>query len=76
MSWAYFTGVLRDRFVLKDLIEDKAQYFIKLRKSTVSVKEYGLNLTQLSRYTPHMVADLTAHNCKFLFGVSDLVNIE
>ncbi|XP_049370100.1 uncharacterized protein LOC125835000 [Solanum verrucosum] len=38
--------------------------------------KYGLKFPQLSRYAPHMVADLRAQMNKVLYGVSDLVKIE
>ena len=42
----------------------------------MSVKEYGINFTQLSRYVPHMLVDSREHMSKFLFGLYDLVKIE
>ncbi len=42
----------------------------------MTVQEYGLKFTQLSRYAPHMVADSWAQMNKFLYGVSDLVKTE
>jgi len=42
----------------------------------MSVQEYKLKFTKLSRYAPHMVADPREHMSKFLFGVSDLVKTE
>ncbi|WMV59601.1 hypothetical protein MTR67_052986 [Solanum verrucosum] len=39
----------------------------------MTVQEYGLKFTQLSRYSPHMVADSRTQMNKFLYGVSDLV---
>lgn len=40
----------------------------------MSVKEYTLNFTQLSRYAPKLVGNMRAHMRKFAFGLSnDLV---
>lgn len=39
----------------------------------MSVQEYKLKFTQLSRYAPHMVADPREQMSKFLFRVSELV---
>ncbi|KAH0644682.1 hypothetical protein KY284_032566 [Solanum tuberosum] len=42
----------------------------------MSVQDYGLKCTQLSRHAPHMVADLRVQMSNFLFGVSNLVKTE
>jgi len=42
----------------------------------MSVQEYGLKFTHLSKYAPHMVANPSSQISKFLFGVSDLVKTE
>ncbi|WMV54845.1 hypothetical protein MTR67_048230 [Solanum verrucosum] len=41
----------------RELREAKAQEFINLKYGSMSVQEYELKFTQLSRYAPHMVAD-------------------
>ena len=40
------------------------------------VNEYALKFTQLSKYTPTMVADSRAKMSRFMSGVSDLVEKE
>uniref|UniRef100_M1DUT8 Gag-pol polyprotein n=1 Tax=Solanum tuberosum TaxID=4113 RepID=M1DUT8_SOLTU len=42
----------------------------------MSVQEYSLEFTQLSKYAPSMVADRRNEMSKFLTGVSDLVGEE
>ena len=39
----------------------------------MSVKEYSLKFTQLSRYDPHVVTDSRSKMSKFVSGVSDIV---
>jgi len=73
VTWECFTGAFLDRFFPRELREAKAQEFMNLRQGTMSVQEYRLKFTQLSRYAPHMVADPRAQMSKFLFGVSHLV---
>ncbi|WMV19103.1 hypothetical protein MTR67_012488 [Solanum verrucosum] len=63
-------------FFPRELRKAKAQEFMNLRQGSMSVQEYGLKFTQLSRYAPHMVAYPRVQVSKFLFGVSDLVKIE
>ncbi|WMV45530.1 hypothetical protein MTR67_038915 [Solanum verrucosum] len=40
-----------------ELREAKIQEFINLRQGSMSVKEYALKFTQLSKYAPTIVAD-------------------
>jgi len=47
--------------------------FIKLRQGSMSVKEYALRFTQLSKYALSIMEDRRAKMSKFVLGVSDLV---
>ncbi|KAH0709204.1 hypothetical protein KY284_010631 [Solanum tuberosum] len=49
------------------------QEFINLRQGGMSVKEYGLKFTQLSKHAPTLVSDSRAIMNNFVMGVSDLV---
>lgn len=49
------------------------QELISLPQGGLSVKEYALKFTQLSKYAPTIVAYSRAKMNKFLIGVSDLV---
>ncbi|XP_049368652.1 uncharacterized protein LOC125833534 [Solanum verrucosum] len=51
----------------------KVLEFISLRQCSMSVKEYALRFTQLSKYAPSIVADCKTKMSKFVSGVSDLV---
>ncbi|WMV09011.1 hypothetical protein MTR67_002396 [Solanum verrucosum] len=76
ISWECFSETFLDRFFPRELREGKAQEFMNLRQSSMTVQEYGLKFTQLSRYTPQMVVDSRDQMNKFLYGVSDLVKTE
>ncbi|KAH0643768.1 hypothetical protein KY289_034742 [Solanum tuberosum] len=76
VTWDCFTGSILDRFFPRELRETKAQEFMNLKQGSMSVQDYGLKCTQLSRHAPHMVADLRVQMSNFLFGVSNLVKIE
>ncbi|KAH0723877.1 hypothetical protein KY290_005311 [Solanum tuberosum] len=76
VTWECFTRAFLDRFFPRELREAKAQEFMNLRQGIMSVQEYGLKFTQLSRYAPHMVADSRAQMSKFLYGMSDLMKTE
>ncbi|KAH0748282.1 hypothetical protein KY290_027514 [Solanum tuberosum] len=62
-----------DRFFPLELRERKMQEFINLRQRGMSVKEYGLKFTQLSKHAPTLVSDSRATMNTFVMGVSDLV---
>ncbi|WMV19633.1 hypothetical protein MTR67_013018 [Solanum verrucosum] len=56
--------------------EAKGKEFINLRQGGMSVKEYSLKFTQLSKYAPAMVADSRNMMSRYLTGVSKMVKIE
>ncbi|WMV49970.1 hypothetical protein MTR67_043355 [Solanum verrucosum] len=56
-----------------ELRERNMQEFINLRQGGMSVKEYGLKFTHLSKHAPTLVSDSRATMNKFVMGVSDLV---
>ena len=49
------------------------QEFINLHKWGITVKEYSLKFTQLSKHAPTMVADSKAKMNKFVMGKFDLL---
>lgn len=58
------------------LREAKLQEFINLKQGHMSVREYSLMFTKLSKYAPIMVADPIEWMSKFIFGVSELLSKE
>ena len=56
-----------------ELRERKIQEFINLDQGDMSIKDYSLKFTQLSKYAPSIVADSSAKMNKFVNGISDLV---
>ena len=73
VDWGVFKSAFLDRFFPLELRERKMQEFINLRQRGMSVKEYSLKFTQLSKYAPTLVADSRAKMNKFVIGVSHLV---
>ncbi|KAH0654413.1 hypothetical protein KY289_032091 [Solanum tuberosum] len=49
---------------------------MNLRQGSMTVQEYRLKFTHLSRYAPHMVDNYRAQMNKFMYEVSDLVKTE
>ncbi|KAH0736064.1 hypothetical protein KY285_011771 [Solanum tuberosum] len=57
LDWEKFKVAFFDRFFPLKMNEAKVIEFINLRQENMSVKEYSLKFTQLSRYGPTMVAN-------------------
>ena len=57
MSQAYFEESFLGRFFPWELKETKVREFLKLKKDSLSVHEYGLKSTQLFLYVPKMFKD-------------------
>ena len=62
-----------DRFFTLDLRERKIHELINICQGCMSVKEYNLKFTQLSKYTLTMLADSRAKINQFIMGISDIV---
>ncbi|WMV45953.1 hypothetical protein MTR67_039338 [Solanum verrucosum] len=60
IEWERFTEALLDRFFPLELRERKMEEFMSLREGDMTVKEYALRFTQLSKYAPILVADSRA----------------
>jgi len=73
LDWDKFKGAFLDRFFPFELRETKVQEFINLKQGIMSVNEYSLKFTQLSKYAPAMVVDSRACINRFSFGVSEMV---
>ncbi|WMV29728.1 hypothetical protein MTR67_023113 [Solanum verrucosum] len=56
-----------------ELREAKVQYFNNPCQGSISVKEYALKFTQLSKYAPMMMSNSRAKMNKSVMGISDLV---
>jgi len=75
-SWAYFEEAFLGGFFPQALKEAKVREFLTLKKDSLSVHEYGLKFTQLSRYAPEMVADMRSRMSLFVAGLSRLSSKE
>ncbi|MCF6774921.1 retrotransposon gag domain-containing protein, partial [Corynebacterium sp. MC-12] len=71
-----FKVAFLNRFLPLKLREAKLVEFMTLRQGSMNLREYALKFTQLSKYAPHLVADLRFRMNKFVMGVSDLVSEE
>ncbi|XP_004245003.1 uncharacterized protein [Solanum lycopersicum] len=67
IEWEIFNSTFLERFFPTELTEAKFGEFINLKQNKMSVKEYALEFTQLSNYSPILVANPN----KFVTGVSE-----
>ena len=72
-GWEEFKVAFLDRFFPLELREAKVQEFINLRQGSMSVREYSLKFTKLSKYAPSLVVDPRVKMSMFMSGVSTLV---
>ncbi|KAH0679031.1 hypothetical protein KY284_020116 [Solanum tuberosum] len=75
-SWACFEEAFLGHFFPRELKEAKVREFLTLKQDSLSVHEYGLKFTQLSRYAPKMVADMSSRMSLFVAGLSRLSSKE
>ncbi|KAH0637918.1 hypothetical protein KY289_037833 [Solanum tuberosum] len=75
-SWACFEEAFLGRFFPQELKEAKVRDFLTLKQESLSVNEYSLKFTQLSRYAPEMVADMRGRMSLFVAGLSRLSSKE
>ncbi|XP_049358616.1 uncharacterized protein LOC125823265 [Solanum verrucosum] len=69
IDWEVFKEAFIDRFFPRELRDAKVEEFINLRKGSMSVQEYALKFTQLSKYAPSMVADPRDGMSRFVTGL-------
>ncbi|KAH0682694.1 hypothetical protein KY285_022193 [Solanum tuberosum] len=70
VSWAVFESPLMGAFFPRELREAKIREFLTLNLESMSVHEYSLKFTQLSRYALEMVADMRSRISLFVAGLS------
>ncbi|KAH0705892.1 hypothetical protein KY285_010419 [Solanum tuberosum] len=75
-SWTCFEEPFLGRFFPRELKEAKVREFLTLKQDSLSVHEYSLRLTQLSRYAPKMVTDMRRRMSLFVAGLSHLSSKE
>ena len=71
MTWEVFKKEFLDRFFPREKREDNLMDFINLSQGGISVLEYSLKFTKLSKYAPSLVSDPTDEMNYFVTGVSD-----
>ena len=73
IEWERFKSSFLNRFFSLEMRDSKVLEFVNLRKVNVSVREYSLRFTQLSKYDSSIVVDHGAKMSMFLSSVSYMV---
>ncbi|WMV19091.1 hypothetical protein MTR67_012476, partial [Solanum verrucosum] len=74
--WACFEEAFLEHFFPRELKEAKVSEFLTLQQDFLSVYEYGLKFTQLSRYAPEMGKDIRIKMRLFIAGLGRLSSKE
>ncbi|KAK4729546.1 hypothetical protein R3W88_022534 [Solanum pinnatisectum] len=76
IGWEVFKKAFLDRFFPREKREEKVEEFINLRQGGMSVEEYSLKFTKLSKYASSMVADPRDEMSRYVTGISKVVRIK
>ena len=57
MTWEIFKADFLDRFIPREIREEKVTEFMNLRQGGRSVHEYSVEFIKLSKYAPSLVSD-------------------
>ena len=76
IEWEEFKENFIERYFPREMREVKVEEFINLKQGNMSVEDYSLKFTMLSRYAPSMVSNPRNEMSRFVTNVSDLVNEE
>ena len=70
-TWDEFKTAFLDHFFPLELREAKMREFLNLRQGGMSVREYSLKFTKLSKYASTIIANPRAKMSQFMFGLND-----
>ena len=74
ITWVVLRRDFLDCFFSREKRESKEEEFIKLHQGGMSVREYSLKFTKLSKYAPSLVSNPRDQMSHFIIGVfNDLV---
>ena len=76
IEWEGFKEAFLGKYFPLEKRECKIEEFINLRQGNMSVEEYALKFSMLSRYAPSLVSNSREEMSRFVTGESDLVKEE
>ena len=68
IEWEEFEEAFLGNFFPLERIEIKVEEFINLKKGNMSVEEYSLKFTMLSKYAPSLLSNPTDEMSRFMPG--------
>ena len=71
VTWEILKKAFIDQFFPRNMRKAKVVEFINLRQGGLSVHEYSLKFTKLSKYAPYLVSNPRDEMSPFVTGVSD-----
>ena len=71
MNWEEFKVAFLYHFFLLELREAKMRDFMNLKQGNMSVREYSLKFTRLSKYDKAIVANPRAMMSQYMSGLND-----
>ena len=73
IEWEEFNVAFLGEYFPREKSKVKVEAFINLKQDNMSVVEYSLKFSMLSRYAPSLVSNLRDKMSHFVTGVADLV---
>ena len=71
LQWDEFKTAFLDHFFPLELREAKMREFLNLRQGGMSMREYSLKFTKLSKYASTIIANPRAKMSQFMSGLND-----
>ena len=76
IEWEEFKEAFLGKYFPHERREVKVEDFINLKQGNMSVEEYSLKLTMLSKYAPSLLSNPRDEMSRFVSGVADRVKEE
>ena len=76
ITWEDFKAAFLDCYFPLELKETKMREFLNLKQGNMSMREYALKFSKLSKYAASMMEDSRAKMGQFVSGIAELVGNE
>ena len=76
IEWEEFMEDFLGKYFPCERREVKVEVFINLKQDNMSVEEYSLKFSMLSKYAPSLLSNLRDEMIRFVTGVADVVKEE
>ena len=76
ITWEMFKVAFLDHYFPMELREAKMREFLNLKQGGMSVRDYVLQFSKLSKYAPSMMEEPRVKMGQFVSGLGDMVGSE